>query len=131
MQAGNIAEKERLEFEKAYVTLLCLGVFLFSKITALKSLSQIFLKSLTKCIFLLYFHLFPVSDYSEVAQVKSLNIGKASKTSAGREYKARGISLPKNLVHLWQKSFCFQEKSIKNLYKSFCSKKISYAFTNE
>ena len=26
----------------------------------------------------------------------------------------RGISLPKSLVHLWQKSFCFQEKSTKN-----------------
>ena len=42
-----------------------------------------------------------------------------------------GHFTPKNLVHLWQKSFCFQEKSIKNPYKSFCSEKISYAFSNE
>ena len=33
-----------------------------------------------------------------------------------------------NLVHHLQKSFCFQEKSIKNPYESFCSEKISYAF---
>ena len=42
--------------------------------------------------------------------------------------RAEGHFTPKNLVHLWQKSFCFQEKSIKNPYESFCSEKISYAF---
>ena len=41
---------------------------------------------------------------------------------------AEGHFTPKNLVHLWQKSFRFQEKSIKNPYESFCSEKISYAF---
>ena len=39
-----------------------------------------------------------------------------------------GHLTPKNLVHLWRKSFCFQEKSIKNPHESFCSEKISYAF---
>ena len=31
----------------------------------------------------------------------------------------KGISLPKNLVRLWRKSFCFQEKSAKNLVRFF------------
>ena len=44
---------------------------------------------------------------------------------------SEGHFTPKNLVHLWQKSFCFQEKSIKNPHKSFCSEKISYTFPNE
>ena len=37
--------------------------------------------------------------------------------------RSRGISLPKNLVHLWQKSFCFQEKSIKICINPFVLKK--------
>ena len=35
----------------------------------------------------------------------------------------RRFSFPKNLIHLWQKSFCFQEKSIKIRKESFCCKK--------
>ena len=37
--------------------------------------------------------------------------------------QSKGHFTPKNLVHLWQKSFCFQEKSIKNPYKSSCFEK--------
>ena len=43
----------------------------------------------------------------------------------------RGISLPKTSYTFGKKSFCFQEKSIKNPFKSFCSEKISYAFSDE
>ena len=38
-------------------------------------------------------------------------------------HSARGVSLSKNLVHLCQKSFCFQEKSVKNPWKSHCFEK--------
>ena len=68
----------------------------------------------------------PVSCYSEPPPVielepsplkpfKCLNIGKASKIKHfGRMKMSRGESLCKNLVHLWQKSLCLQEKSVKN-----------------
>ena len=42
--------------------------------------------------------------------------------------KTRGISLPKNLVHLWQKSFYFQEKSIKICINPFVLQKSRMLF---
>ena len=42
-----------------------------------------------------------------------------NKQHVGREEFARGGSLPKNLVHLWQKSFCFKKKHQKSLKNPF------------
>ena len=39
------------------------------------------------------------------------------------QHVSGAIFLPINLVHFWQKSFCFQEKSIKKLCSSFSSER--------
>ena len=45
--------------------------------------------------------------------------------------KSRGISLLKDLVHLWQNPFVFKKNPSKTLKTRFCSEKISCDFPNE
>ena len=67
-----------------------------------------------------------ITSFVKVAQQSSciiLQLSDYNRGSINTADNPKGVSLSKTLVHLCKTSFCFQEKSVKNPWTSYCFEK--------